>query len=286
MGEKEDLNMRSILKFISFVIVISILIGSYSLFIEPNMLRVKEIEIINNQIVGQAIKVVQFSDTHVGDFFTIEELQTVVDKINAQNPDLVLFTGDLMDNAAQYDGSIEEVATVLSKIKAQSGKYAVFGNRDYGGGAERFYEDLMESAGFEVLVNRSVNLNIKNTEVSLFGADDALIGYYNAKETVQGIQDHALNLLMLHEPDLMDDFKSYPIDLGVAGHSHGGQVYIPFYGPVRTTLLAEKYVRGSYDLGTERGTRLYVNTGLGNTKVPFRLFNVPQITVLTIKKAD
>jgi len=286
MGEKEDLNMRSILKFISYIIVILILIGSYSLFIEPNMLRVKEIEIVNSRIAGEPIKVVQFSDTQVGDFFTIEQLQKVVDKINAQNPDLVLFTGDLMDNAAEYDGSIEEVATVLSKIKAQSGKYAVFGNRDYGGGAERFYEELMESVGFEVLVNRSVNLNIKNTEVGLFGADDALIGYYNAKETMQGIQDHTLNLLMLHEPDLMDDFKSYPIDLGVAGHSHGGQVYIPFYGPMRTTLLAEKYVRGSYDLGTERGTMLYVNTGLGNTKVPFRLFNVPQITVLTIKKAD
>ena len=103
---------------------------------------------------------------------------------------------------------------------------------------------------------------------------------------MQGIREDRLNLLMLHESDLVDDFLSYPIDLAVAGHSHGGQVYIPFYGPLLTTSLAEKYVRGFYDLGTDRGTTLYVNTGIGNTKVPFRLFNVPQITVLTIQKAD
>lgn len=278
--------MKNILKLLSFIILVAIVIGSYSFWIEPDLLRVKEISIYDTRIVSKPIKVVQFSDTHVGDFFTTKELQRVVDKINDQEPDLVLFTGDLMDNASQYNGSVDEIAIILSKIKATGGKYAVFGNRDYGGGAERFYEDLMESAGFEVLVNQSIDLNIHNTDISLFGADDALIGYYDAKQTMQGIREDRFNLLMLHEPDLVDDFLLYPIDLAVAGHSHGGQVYIPFYGPLLTTALAEKYVRGSYDLETGRGTTLYVNTGLGNTKAPFRFFNVPQITILTIQKAD
>lgn len=278
--------MKVIFKFVSFIILTALVVGGYSLWIEPDLLRVKEVVVYHSLVATNPIKVVQFSDTHVGDFFTTDELQKVVDKINAQQPDLVLFTGDLIDNASQYEGSIDEIATILSKISAKSGKYAVFGNHDYGGGAERFYEDLMESAGFEVLVNQSIDLNIHETEISLFGADDALIGYYDAKQTMQGIREDRLNLLMLHEPDLAEDFLSYPIDLAVAGHSHGGQVYIPFYGPLLTTALAEKYVRGSYDLGTSRGTTLYVNTGLGNTKVSFRLFNVPQITVLTIKKAD
>ncbi|MFQ7174874.1 MAG: metallophosphoesterase [Thomasclavelia ramosa] len=174
-----------------------------------------------------------------------------------------------MDNAAEYDGSIDEIATILSKIKATNGKYAVFGNRDYGGGAERFYEDLMESAGFEVLVNSSRTLEVKGTTISLFGADDALIGYYNSNKTMQGISNDHLNLLLIHEPDLISDFLSYPIDLATAGHSHGGQVYIPFYGPLLTTALAEDYVRGLYDFGNNRKTHFYVNTGIGNTKVPF-----------------
>ena len=273
-------------KLFGILMVVGILIGFYSAYVEPHLLRVKQYEMKFEQVAGNPITVVQFSDTHVGDFFTTEDLKKVVDKINEQQADLVLFTGDLMDNAAEYDGSIDEIATILSKIKATNGKYAVFGNRDYGGGAERFYEDLMESAGFEVLVNSSRTLEVKGTTISLFGADDALIGYYNSNKTMQGISNDHLNLLLIHEPDLISDFLSYPIDLATAGHSHGGQVYIPFYGPLLTTALAEDYVRGLYDFGNNRKTLLYVNTGIGNTKVPFRLFNVPQISVFKLEKAE
>ena len=258
--------MRLMAKLFGILMVVGILIGFYSAYVEPHLLRVKQYDMKFEQVAGNPITVVQFSDTHVGDFFTTEDLKKVVDKINEQQADLVLFTGDLMDNAAEYDGSIDEIATILSKIKATNGKYAVFGNRDYGGGAERFYEDLMESAGFEVLVNSSRTLEVKGTTISLFGADDALIGYYNSNKTMQGISNDHLNLLLIH--------------------SHGGQVYIPFYGPLLTTALAEDYVRGLYDFGNNRKTLLYVNTGIGNTKVPFRLFNVPQISVFKLEKAE
>lgn len=278
--------MRGLAKLFGVMIVIAILIGLYSVYVEPHLLRVKQYDIKLEQVMGDKITVVQFSDTHIGDFFTTEDLEKVVDKINEQKADLVFFTGDLMDNAAEYEGSINEIAAILSKIKATSGKYAVFGNRDYGGGAERFYEDLMELAGFEVLVNTSTTLTIKGTTISLFGADDALIGYYDAKKTMQGINQDHLNVLLFHEPDLISDFINYPIDLSLAGHSHGGQVYIPFYGPLLTTTLADKYVRGLYDLKNDREALLYVNTGIGNTKLPFRLFNVPQLSVFKLEKAD
>lgn len=273
--------MKLFFKRLEYLILFAILIILYSTFVEPKLLRVISHDVLLSKAQGEAIKVVQFSDTHIGDFFSIKDLKKVVDKINEQEADLVLFTGDLMDNAATYEGSLEEIASILSEIKANSGKYAVFGNRDYGGGAERFYEELMTSAGFHVLLNEHETLTIKGTTLSLFGADDALIGYYDPVQTVQGIQDDHLNLLMLHEPDLADDFNHEPIDLIVAGHSHGGQVYLPFIGPLITTSLAEKYVRGFYDVSDNM--RLYVDTGIGNTKVPFRLFNVPQITVLYLK---
>lgn len=273
--------MKRFFKRLGYLILVGILIIIYSTFVEPQLLRVTSHDISLNKVEGEPIKVVQFSDTHIGDFFSVKELQKVVDKINEQQADLVLFTGDLMDNASTYEGSLEEIASILSQIQASSGKYAVFGNRDYGGGAERFYEDLMTSAGFEVLVNEQETLMIKGTTLSLFGADDALIGYYHPLQTTQGIQDDHLNLLMLHEPDLSDDFIHQPIDLVVAGHSHGGQVYLPFVGPLITTSLAEKYVRGFYDVSDDM--MLYVDTGIGNTKVPFRFFNVPQITVLYLK---
>ena len=269
--------MKLFFKSIGYLILIGIVTILYAMFIEPDLLRVIHYDFPHSKIEGQPIKVVQFSDTHIGDFFTTEELQKVVDKINEQEADLVLFTGDLMDDASVYQGSIEEIGTVLSNIQSKFGNYAVFGNRDYGGGAERFYEELMESAGFHVLLNNHETITVNGTTLSLFGADDALIGYYDAKQTMKGIEEGNFNLLLVHEPDLVDDFIDYPVDLVVAGHSHGGQVYIPFVGPLLTTTLAEKYVRGLYDIN--ENLSLYVNTGIGNTRVPFRLFNVPQITV-------
>ena len=269
--------MKLFFKTIGYLILIGVVTIIYGTFIEPDLLRVMHYDFLHSKIEGQPIKVVQFSDTHIGDFFTTEELQKVVDKINEQQADLVLFTGDLMDDASVYQGSIEEIGTVLSNIQSKFGNYAVFGNRDYGGGAERFYEELMESAGFHVLLNNHETITVNGTTLSLFGADDALIGYYDAKQTMKGIEEGNFNLLLVHEPDLVDDFIDYPVDLVVAGHSHGGQVYIPFVGPLLTTTLAEKYVRGLYDIN--ENLSLYVNTGIGNTRVPFRLFNVPQITV-------
>lgn len=274
--------MKLLLKGLGWVILLGIVVGLYSTFVEPKLLHVVSHELAFDGVKGEAIKVVQFSDTHIGEFFSTEELQKVVKKINEQSADLVLFTGDLMDNAAEYDGDLEEIKSILSTIQATYGKYAVFGNRDYGGGAERFYQELMEGAGFRVLINEHETLNIKGTMLNVYGADDALIGYYNLNQTVQGMNENDLNLLMLHEPDLVNDFVGYPIDFAVAGHSHGGQVYLPFVGPLMTTILGQQYVRGFYEVGNQ--IPLYVNTGIGNTKVPLRLFNVPQVTVFYLKE--
>ena len=276
--------MKGLLKCLGWLIVIGIGVGLYATFIEPKLLHVVSHEIVSEKVKGETIKVVQFSDTHIGEFFSTEDLKKVVKKINEQSADLVLFTGDLMDNAAEYEGSLEEVQRILSTIEATDGKYAVFGNRDYGGGAEKFYEELMEAAGFKVLLNEHEVLTIKGTALNLYGADDALIGYYNLNQTVQGMEETNLNLLMLHEPDLVNDFIGYPIDLALAGHSHGGQVYLPFVGPLMTTALGQQYVRGFYEVGNQ--ISLYVNTGIGNTKVPFRLFNVPQVTVFELKARE
>ena len=271
-------------KFIKRIFIFMLVIIGYSAFIEPNLLIVKDYHLSFNKIQGDSIRVVQFTDTHLGDFFSLKQLQQVVDKINKQDADLVFFTGDLIDNAENYEEDLNDVATLLSQINAKYGKYAVPGNRDYGGGAERFYEDLMAQGGFTTLVNDQHKIDIKGTTVHIMGADDALIGYYEVESTVVGIQESNLNLLLIHEPDLIEDFSKYPIDLALAGHSHGGQVYIPFYGPLLKTTLAETYVRGFYDPEMDFETILYVNTGLGNTKVPFRLFNVPYIAVFELTK--
>ncbi len=274
---------RGILIGVVILLVVVIFLGIYSLKIEPSLLISKDYELNSNQVEGtETVKVVQFSDVHLGEFYSLEQLEKVVEKINAKNPDIIVFTGDLIDNASQYD-EIHKVSEVLSKLEGKLGKYAVYGNHDYGGGAERFYENIMEESGFKVLVNESETLNLNNNKkFNISGVDDVLLGGPQVEATMKNVGEDSYNLMLMHEPDYIDNFKEYPLDLVLSGHSHGGQVYIPFYGTLIDTTYAEKYSRGFYDIDNERGSKLYVNTGIGNTKLPVRFGNIPNISVFEI----
>ncbi|HCQ91506.1 MAG TPA: metallophosphoesterase [Clostridium sp.] len=274
--------MKILKRIIIYLIIIVAIIGVYSMYIEPKLMRVKDYGTIIDKGERRELKIVQFSDTQLGEFFSLEQLEKVVEKINSTEPDIVIFAGDLIDNASQYE-EISKIADVLSNINYKIGKYAVYGNHDYGGGAVRYYDSIMEQSGFKVLKNSSEYIKLEDANIRIFGADEKLMGGYNAEETMNGINESDINLLILHEPDLIDDFKDYPIDLALAGHSHGGQVYIPFYGPIINNVLSEKYNKGFYQLNNERKTKLYVNTGLGNTKLRPRLGNIPEITTFIIK---
>lgn len=273
--------MKKLKRILILFIIILILICLYSLYVEPKWIRVKNHTVTLDKTNDQTIKVVQFSDTQLGEFFSIKQLEEVVDKINETHPDLVIFTGDLIDNASNYS-DIDKISGILSKIKATHGKYAVYGNHDYGGGGVKYYSSIMTESGFKILKNSSASIKIASTNIKLFGTDDNLMRKYDLNSTLKGISSKDVNLLLIHEPDIIDDFKDYPIDLAFAGHSHGGQVHLPFYGPLKKTLLAEKYTNGFYTIENKRKTKLYVNTGLGNTKLPFRFGNIPEITVFTI----
>lgn len=255
----------------------------YSVLVEPKMLKVKEIEIDAKIDLKEELKVVQFTDTQLGDFYSINDLEKAVKKINEQEPDLVLFTGDLIDSAWNYE-DIDKVSGVLKNIKSEYGNFAVYGNHDYGGGAFKHYSKILEQSNFNLLINDKARIDLNNNKsVSIFGVDDIMFGNFDPEKTMKNVEKNNLNILLLHEPDGIDALKKHPIDLALAGHSHGGQIDIPFYGPAVKVHYARKYTKGMYDFDNERKTKLYVNSGMGNTKLPFRMFNVPEITVFKIK---
>lgn len=274
--------MKVFIKIISWNLAFIFFAIAYVTFIERNLLITKTHNITVNEKGEQELRVVQFTDTQLGEYYNLNNLEKAVKKINKLNADIVVFTGDLIDNASIYD-DLYNVSEVLKKIECNIGKYAIYGNHDYGGGAVNYYEDIMNEAGFKVLKNENDRVEFDNFNLNILGADDALIGNYSPEDTVMNINSKDVNILLLHEPDLIKDFLDYPIDLTLSGHSHGGQVYIPFYGPLKKTYLAETYTKGIYKFDNEKNTKLYVNSGLGNTKFPFRFFNVPQITVFNLK---
>lgn len=273
---------KTIITLINITVLSLLLLGIYTTFIERNLLIVKRNNITINENGEDKLKVVQITDTQLGEYYNLGHLNKVVNKINNLNPDIVVFTGDLIDNAVAYE-DIYNISDILGKIKANIGKYGVYGNHDIGGGAVRYYEDIMIESGFTILENENEFIEYNGRFINILGGDEALMGNHNAKETVKNIDEEDLNLLLIHEPDLIQEYEEYPIDLALSGHSHGGQVYIPFYGPIKKNVLSEIYNKGLYDIDNERETKLYVSTGLGNTKVPFRFMNIPEIALFNIK---
>ena len=204
--------------------------------------------------------------------------------INKQNPDVVVFTGDLYDNYAKYHDD-EHIIKELQKINATYDKIAIWGNRDCGGGAARQYENIMEQSGFTVLKNENWYVTTDSDKKILFtGLDDSMLGNVYMPDSTK-IYDSNYNILLIHEPDTADSFQEYPYDLVLSGPIHGGQVNIPFIPAINqkaisSTNLAKNYVSGMYELNSK--TKIYVNTGIGTTHVSGRLGVVPEISIFHI----
>jgi predicted MPP superfamily phosphohydrolase len=251
----------------------------YAFFIEPKRLVVSQEHLSFNQN-GSDVKVVQLSDIHLKKDYSIKSLKRIVEKTNQLQPDIIVFTGDLFDNYATFGSEIQvEAKQLLAQLKAPLGKYAVWGNHDYGGGAARVYPEILAEADFQLLKNTGTLLQLPN-ERSLFiaGVDDSLLGAPEAATIFAERPAETPTILLSHEPDFADTLLKNQIRLILSGHSHGGQVKLPFY-TIRPPM-AKKYYAGMYHLNSE--TSLYVNTGLGTTGISARFCVPPTITLFTL----
>ena len=170
-----------ILKRILIIFILLILAAGacvyYAFNVEPFRIKVNEYTLNEERSDKEHLKIVQISDLHIKADFTYENLKEVVKKINEQNPDIVIFTGDLYDNYAIYRDD-ENITAVLREIQADYGKIAVWGNRDYGGGAERTYAAVMEASGFVLLKNENHLVTLDSGRRLLFtGLDDSFLGH-------------------------------------------------------------------------------------------------------------
>lgn len=253
----------------------------YSRHIEPNLLTIKKYDVQVPESVSKS-KIVFFSDTHFGKMYDQSNIEKIVKKINSQNPDIVIFGGDFLDNYARDSSSLdlEYLSSNLDSIKAKYGKYAILGNHDYGGGAIKVYSNIMNSGGFSVIKND--NVFIDKLGVKLIGFDDLLMGYTDP--SLYSIKSEDFNIILSHEPDVASKINLKNYGFMLSGHSHGGQVSIPYVTEKILPKGAKEYLKGRYNnVGINNNIDLFVSKGIGMTSVPFRLFNVPQIMVLELK---
>ncbi|WP_027398818.1 metallophosphoesterase [Anaerovorax odorimutans] len=275
--------LKKFFRTIFLLIIIVILILGYSKYIEPFMLKTESIKIESPYVTDNSngLNIVVFADTHFSEFYTTDDFKKVLNSIKEINPDIVVFAGDLIDNYNNYTEDISDISHALASINAPLGKFAIFGNHDYGGGAENEYEEIMSKGGFIVLKNEYYALD--RLGISIIGIDDVLIGNGDTGIASWSRPDY-FNIVLCHEPDLADEILEYNVDLMISAHTHGRQINLFGLNDDTLPLYGKNYIKGIYQFNNFRDTKLYVNSGIGMTKLPYRFMSRPELTCITITK--
>lgn len=274
--------IKKIIKIFMTVIITIIVVILYSRYIATSGLKTNEISITDNNIdiSYDGLKIVHFSDLHYKRIITKKRIEKIINEINLINPDIVIFTGDLIDHDSDItDKDIEYLKETLSNINSKYGKYAVLGNHDYSIDINTIREIYNES-DFKLLENTyDIIYNEENKKIYIGGVST---GEYN--ESLFNnfvINEDIYKILILHEPDYIDKLIDLKPNLALAGHSHNGQVNIPYLKKLFLPVNAKKYYEEYYEIDN---TKFYVSNGIGVSRYNFRLFNTPSINFYRINK--
>lgn len=265
-------------------------LGVWSIGIEPRWVAAREID---HAVPGwrgpPGLRVAVASDWHITSnpwlrVMSLDRARAIVDDINAAHPDVVLLPGDLIADRgfdAPPDGPPAEelIAGVLGRLRAPQGVYAVFGNHDGWRGGEAFRAAL-ERHGMRVIDNRAVRL--PDAPVWVVGIGDEIAGQSRPREALAQLPAGAPALVLMHEPNSARDLP--PLQgLIVAGHTHGGQVKLPFFG---TLVTSGKTPRDWYSGWVRAGANdLYVTSGLGVSLFPVRFNCRPEWVLFRLRDA-
>ena len=242
-------------------------------FIEAYSIRVERVFIATEKLPPgiESLKIAQISDVHLGLLVRERRLGVILDKIQLENPDILVSTGDLVDgDIARFNGLSE----LFEQIKPRFGKYAVTGNHEFYAGLSQSVE-AMKSYGFVVLRGEAIGVaNILN----IVGIDDSVKRPpTNESSLLSSVKNDLFTLYLKHRPDVSSDIAGR-FDLQLSGHTHRGQIF-PFN---LVTMMVYPMQNGLYELGN--GSKLYVSRGSGTWGPPMRFLSPPEVTIIEIKR--
>jgi predicted MPP superfamily phosphohydrolase len=263
-----------------FLLIFVLLLGVYVRFIEPRVIVVRH-EVLplsesSAQLGDDQIRIVLIADMHLGVYKGKTFLRRVVNKIKKQQPDLVLIAGDFL-----YELDADDIASWYASLADLSVPvYAVTGNHDAehpGNVPSSVVRDALESLGVECIDNQMETVFVGDTRLRVYGLSDLWEGKMNV-DVLRSIEPHDLSVVLVHNPDSVSHFPNHVADLVLAGHTHGGQVRIPF---LYKQMIPSKqgYDRGWY---TKDDMNIFVTHGLGEVGLPIRLLAPPEIVVIDV----
>jgi predicted MPP superfamily phosphohydrolase len=266
-------------------------LGLYAGEIERHWIEIAERDVWLSNLPSafEGYRIVQLSDIHMNEYTEPFFLRHAVEQINRLRPDAVFLTGDYISSGlSSHKYALRagwRCAEVLKELSCRS-VYAVLGNHDVAVDGNEVAKAL-ESSGITVLRNSYLPLARGSARLWLAGLDDPVVGWPSPEraipQSIRGIENEPV-ILLCHAPDYVDTLLRHPvgktISLVLSGHTHGGQVRIPFVPPVGLPALGQKYIQGWFRFGA---MQLYVNRGIGTVGVPFRFNCPPEITLLRLR---
>lgn len=282
--EQEETEFNPFLKkLIIFIILLVGLFLSYSMLIEPNLLVVKEYKLETNKIEQNfhGYKIIQVSDINYGTSFTEKNLEKTINKINQLKPDIVFFTGNLINKEVNIDQKTEKkIIKILNKLDTPLYKFAIYGSSDY----NDTFETIMHETSFTILDNESTLIyNKDETPIMITGFNN------NKKEQDYTIITNPINeidtsnfykIVLTHNPNVIDKIKLYNPDLVLSGSTLGGYIDLAFTKP----LLLDENINYYEDYQKINKTDLFISSGLGTEKVNMRFNNLPSINLFRLYK--
>jgi predicted MPP superfamily phosphohydrolase len=240
-----------------------------TLWYEPRALQIEKIA-LPTVVPGGKVRVVQISDLHLSSFNSY--FAKVAEQVSALQPDLIVLTGDYLEE----ERNIRGVLSFLKALRATYGIYAVQGNWEYWSRLEG--ENLRRhfaGVGVKLLINERADLQINGLPLSIFGLD-----YPSSTDHLNGLQENVdpqrFNLLLSHVPAFAHEQLNEHINIILSGHTHGGQVRLPFLPPLYLPRYSGRFVSGFYKV-SQHQIPLYVSRGVGTSVLPLRLFCRPEI---------
>lgn len=285
-NRSQHLPRRLLVGCVGFFGFLSFLTIAYGSFLEPERITVTEQEI--HLPLQQPLRIVVLADFHVGPYKGTRFIERLMKKVNALFPDVILLAGDFLYD----DHSSLAALSPLAGLHATLGTFAVLGNHDTGHILSLFQTpertsdrsdtltDVLEDLGITVLANTARTFSLSTGRLAIAGVQELWTGTDNAGSALEGIPTRTTTILLSHNPDIALNPRSHQANLIVAGHTHGGQVRLPFFGalPRIPTHLGKTYDQGLFRI--DKDTVLAITRGLGESFPRARLFAPPEILLL------
>jgi len=269
--------MRFFRKLISRIIILAVLIVAADIYIEVNYPYCEYVQFQSAKI-NDSIKILSIADLHSKEFGRDNE--RLLNLIRQCNFDAIVCNGDIVDINSDQLPYIEKFFSMLMKFNKPV--FYVSGNNEKWENWEEI-TTLCENMGVNVLRNENATVTRGSTTVNLCGIDDYNTKEWNLDSALDGINPNNFTVLISHTPDILYEEKAVRSDLVLSGHTHGGQVTIPFLKDYIQTgkKCINDYIKGTYQF--DDSTTLYIDSGMGTTKIPMRFGNRSKVTLITLK---